>query len=457
MTFIFQYILCLMIVFFEIRRKHEQLIDVLSVFNLVYFLCFVVSPIVSFFMLAEISDGLDYDTYSVLFYVTQGSYDFTSLNFYFTGLLTLFLYLVLILSYTTYSNHKKFTFLENLFSKNISYTRIYILGLVLLGLSVFALLYSIFQTSFSDWFFSSSRMHFQGSVELESVTDDPWLIDKMLMLAQVSALLFWGLAQKKFNGITLISNRSLRFVIPLFIIALGLSLLLLYRSSGRLVFFRFIAIFLIGGIYISRKNLLKRGVIMSVIGIFLILYGRSFFRFFLYRDHVIDVLSNQSKELKNSLYSFINNFTFPFFSASNNLNYLNTEYNLFRDLFKSPFSLVPSRFLEIDLNSTSVINTQRALGQPESTIPPDILSYGLINGGFIGVLLVGISFGIILKIVNSYASRLISPVAIALFIYLVFNLGFRVMYFDPIHFLRGTFPFIFAMIFYSFLPYKVRI
>src|SRR5690606_15112544 len=381
---------------------------------------------------------------------------FTSSNFFVTGSLSIVLYLIVILSYSLFKVNVKIAFLENIFVKKVSYSKIYNLALILLIITMLALLYSILSRGFTDWFFSNSRMHFHGSEEAETLSEDSWLIDKLFMFGQVSALLFWGLLQKQFDGEKITEGKKFKFLIPLFIISLSIAFMLLYRSSGRLMFFRFIAVFLISSVYISRKGLLKKGILISVLGAIVVLYGRTLFRIFLYTDHVVDTLSDQGTELRNAFFSFISNFSFPFFSASNNLNYVGVEYNLFMDLFKMPLTLIPPRLIDIDLSSSSGINTARTLGQPDSTVPSDILSYGLINGGYLGVLLVGISFGVILKLLNSYSRRLVGPVAVALFVYLALNIGFRVMYFDPLHFLRGTFSFIIAMVFYSLLIFRVR-
>lgn len=463
MTFILQYILAFIIIFYEVQRKKKQIIDLLLIFNVVYFTCYVVAPISAYFMLKDIvRQNLSFDTYSVLYFVTKGGYDFYSWNFYMTGILSILAFLLLIFTYSSLNIKRSITFFDNIFSKNVSYSKVYKLSLFLLILSLIAFSYSIYTKGFSTWFFSNARMHFGGSEEAQNLIGDSWLVDKTLLFAQVAALLFWGLSKKEYKGVEIVINKRKFHIYFLFAIALALALLLLYRSSGRLSFFRFIAIFFVGGFYLSndgmkRKGLVRKGLLVSLIGIFLVLYGRSFFRFFLYREHVVSVFTERTNSLKQSYFSFINNFTFPFFSASNNLNFIGTEQNLFRDFFKAPFSLVPSRILDVDLNSTSDINTMRALGGRESTIPPDILSYGLINGGYLGLILVVISFGAILKLINSYADKLVNPISVALFVFLAFNLGFRVMYFDPLHFMRGTFPFIIAIIFYSILPYRFKL
>src|SRR5690554_3431162 len=195
MTFIFQYILGFIIIFYEMQRKRSQIIDVLLVFNIVYFVCYVVVPISAYFMLQDIiNKNLSFDTYSVLFFVTGGKYDFSSSNFYMTGVLSILAFLLLIFTYSSIRLKMSVSFFDNIFSKHVSYSKVYKLALFLLGLSLIVFLYSIYTKGFSTWFFSNARMHFGGSEEAEALTGDSWLVGKVLLFAQVAALLFWGLS-----------------------------------------------------------------------------------------------------------------------------------------------------------------------------------------------------------------------------------------------------------------------
>src|SRR5690606_29115162 len=132
-----------------------------------------------------------------------------------------------------------------------------------------------------------------------------WIIDKTFMLAQVSALLFWGLYQNRFNNELISENKELKFLLPLFLFSLGLAAMLVFRSSGRLTFFRFIAIFLVGSMYVSSKNILRKSFFISILGIFIVLYGRSLFRIFLYTEHVVSTFTNSGTELKEAFFSFV--------------------------------------------------------------------------------------------------------------------------------------------------------
>lgn len=454
MIFIFQYILTAILIPFELFRRRTRVIDIMTVFNIVYFICFAITPIAAHYMLLDMQENHGY--YNVLYYVTSGDYDFKSINFYATGLLAIVLYVVLILSYSLTKASIKFTFFENIFVRTVQYRKVYFFALALLALSTVTLLYTISGTGFVEWFFSNPRMHFHDSADGEQLSTEPWIVDKIFMLTQVSALLFWGLYQKRFNEQPIYENKQLKFLLPLFLFSLSLAAMFVFRSSGRLTFFRFIAIFLVGGMYVSSKHVVKKSFFILILGVFIVLYGRSLFRIFLYTEHVMTSFADRGTELKEAFFSFISNFTFPFFSASNNLNFVWKDLNYFLDVFKSPFSLIPPRLIDIDLNSTSLINTSRAVGRPDSTIPPDILSYSIINGSLVGIVLVGVSFGVVLRVINNYGRRLVNPVSSAIFVYLAFDLGFRVMYFDPIHFLSGSLPFIFAMVVYSFLPYKIK-
>src|SRR5699024_6744994 len=161
------------------------------------------------------------------------------------------------------------------------------------------------------------------------------LIGKMLTFSQIAAVLFWGLSRKGYLKQANIKKHRRFLYKGLFYLSFALALVLLYRSSGRLTFFRFIAVFMTGSLYLNRKNILKKGILIGAVGVFLVLYGRAFFRLFLYKEHAVSVITDQGKEFKESYYSFISNFTFPFFSVSNNLNFLGEKYNYFLDFFKA--------------------------------------------------------------------------------------------------------------------------
>lgn len=432
--FIIQFVLALSISWFEITRLRRVKIDVMSMFSLVYFICFVIAPISGYYMF---NDEYNVQSYSVFFNTIDGKYDFSSSNFYITGLLTLIAYWIIILVFRTYRPSSKTPVLGRVFEKKIPERFIYIIGILFLLISVAVLCYIQVTQGIGSWLTSNPRAYMSGDreeLELESLS---WTMDKLLRFGIFSSLLFWGLNYSP-NA-----NNRFPLVRVLFLISFFLSCILIYRIAGRLVFFRYFAVFFLAYLFVKQpKYIYLKSLLLIVFGIIFILYGRLIFRFFLYNDHVVSTFLSVDDSAIESYFKFISNFTFPFFSASKNIDYINHQLYWFKDLFLLPFSFMPEKFLGISYISSSEINTYRVWGvRGESGNPSDMFSYALINAGYIGVLLVSFVFGIVLKKLNTLIGKLNNSISTILFVYLAFTIVFLIMYCDPQHFFKGSIEF----------------
>lgn len=442
MIFLLQILLGILIIAFEFLRKKSKLIDIVAIFNLLFFICYVISPICGYFMLRNWQD------YSVMRYTIKGA-DYISSSFFYTGITIIVSYLVFILVYTFYTPNFRNKFLNTIFVEKIQQQRIFKYALFIFGISFISVLISSLSSGgLVNWIVANPRLYFTD--EADSVKASSWGLDKLTQLMLFSCYLFWGLykisSNKQNQDSKGLINRNL--VLLFLIISFFFSAAVAIHSGGRLFFFKFFATFLIAQMYLNRKSisLLKVGSLVIFGGI-IALYGRLVFKYFIYKDFVEDTLSGIDDTLSSKFFGFINNYTYAFNSANNNIKYGSDNIHLFGDLFTWPFEFFPPSIRPDGLPYTTKINTFRLMDlKDQGIIPSDFISYGIINGHVVGVLIVSALFAIVVKILNSYSYKINNAVAAILFVAMAFVIGFRVMYFDPAHLFKGSFDLIAGLI-----------
>lgn len=451
MMFFFQILLAIILISTEIRRKREYSFDFCTLFSIVYFICYVVAPICGYFMASNIY------RYSVMRYTMKGV-QYGTESFYFAGLLSVIVYLCIQISYRIYNGKTITAYKKMLFVQDMNYRLIYKLAFFIFVLSSLVLFYfSLSSGGIFKWMVSNPRLYFEN--DASDVEEKSWILTKIVRSVIISCYFFWAILLYKIEY----KVKSIKFYIYfLFLFSFLFSVIVVFHSGGRFLFFQFFAILFLTYILFKRKkiNVLKVSLI-TVFGAFVLLYSRYLFQFLIYDDVFDRMLEKEQESVADRLFGVINNYTFPFFSSINNidrhLSYTG-EWNMFRDIFLWPVNFLPQSYRPDFVFDSTAINTHGLMGEYTRFIPSDIISYGLINFGFIGVILVAFLFGIVLKYFNNciiYTKN--NPFAAVIYLILAFLVCFRIMYFDPYHLIKGAFEILVCVFIIPIItPKKIR-
>lgn len=228
-----------------------------------------------------------------------------------------------------------------------------------------------------------------------------------------------------------------------FLISFLFSLYVLYSWVGRVSLVVYLATFVLGRILYFHNSISV--IIRKLIFLFLTLIFLMLF---------VDVLLGRSKGDLGILGLYSKELSFPI----SNFYYIIdlSQYRWFKDIIVAPLYLLPSRIWSSLLNvetassfMTVLISGARkgeygVLGE----IPVDIISFSFMQGSVIGIIIVGIIWGIILHVVQNIVNRIpIKSIRCVINANLIFNLGIiTVLYGDPQHILVGNFSMISGII-----------
>jgi hypothetical protein len=204
-------------------------------------------------------------------------------------------------------------------------------------------------------------------------------------LAMISAYGFWGLWLSKRRGIATLSGMTLSFVFSLYI---------LYSWLGRIGFLVFLAIFPLGVGLARRRNPLKLLVAGSTafVAIIIMAYGISVWLNLKAADSLCEFIA---RELSFPFGSF-----FAQWSTGEHL------FRGFRDIIAAPLYILPSSWWTNWVESLSQINTTVIMGSPKGEggvtggIPVDLLTLGLMQTHAVSIPVVGLMFGILLRLMQ---------------------------------------------------------
>lgn len=195
-------------------------------------------------------------------------------------------------------------------------------------------------------------------------------------------------------GLCLIKKRNIFVWLGLFLSIL-FSLYILYSWMGRIGFLTYIMTFILGMIFFSKRKpifLLLTGFII----LFLILSGA----------YMVSLWFNL-KPADNLIEFIARELSFPYVNFFAQLDYGENLFRLFKDLFLAPIYLLPSSLWTKWVENVSQVNTALIMGAPKGEqgvtgeIPVDLLTLGLMQASIFGIVIVGMIFGIFLKILQS--------------------------------------------------------
>lgn len=205
-------------------------------------------------------------------------------------------------------------------------------------------------------------------------------------LAFFSSFIFFGaLIDKKQKFV------QKKIILLGFILSFLFSIYVLYQRQGRLSIVSFLVIFILALVLYNYKSILTfiRKIIGILISSILLII-------------VADFLLEQSGKELGIIELFAKELSFPFVSYIFQFNY--GEYNWFKDILIAPVFILPQRIWSgvFNIETTSSLNTLQILGARKGEagvtgeIPIDMVTFGLMQGSILGIVVVGILFGYIL-------------------------------------------------------------
>lgn len=276
-------------------------------------------------------------------------------------------------------------------------------------------------------YFSYNRLVRSGHFELFDKSS--WSFLKPFGgFAHLSAIGFWGLILSK--------RRSLIIYIG-FLLAFLMSVYVLFAFSGRLSVIVFFSIFPVSIALYRRTSPLAWSIILPasaplvLMGIFVI----------------SEVFSLKASDDFQRFAAW--EISFPFIGFFAQIKEGNT-FHFFYNLVLSPLHLFPSSIIGSWLSTASQINTETIHGAVKGTsgvtsaMPVDLITFGLMQFHFVGVLLYGLFFGWTLRAITCISDSFsLRGVASAFTAYVAIRIGiFGALYADPKQIIEGNFAFI---------------
>jgi len=426
----------LFIVIVELTRKKYFLVDLLTIINLVTFISFVIVPLVLPTMLLDSNYSSSVDVWAPREITQEENIQ--------AGLLAFLFYSVFITAFSLTSSKMKLRFFHFAFGPD-NIKNAYRVGVLLLGFAVVALsILVISEGGISDFFKTRSRLYFSSDQNIRQGTSPVAFLSNFLPLSLFASFLLWGIKKD-----SLLPQKKI-LVSTLFYLAFFLSILMCFTRGGRFLLFMYIATFPLASSVMQKKKGKVSGKILliAVAAVLIMIYGDALFRMLVY-DYDLALglaLNNPNNKSVYAFYTFLSNFAFPYLDTIRNIRYP-YDHHFFEDLVLFPFYYVPRQLIFIDLPSTSTeINTLRVHGSfDKGGMPTDILSYGLINAGVVGIVMCSFLFGLLVKTVNNFLTSINSYSSAILYSGFIIIVGFFVIYFDPHHFIRPYFYFWFGL------------
>lgn len=207
------------------------------------------------------------------------------------------------------------------------------------------------------------------------------------------------LASFGFFGLWLHKPHSMVALVGL-VLSFLFSIYLLYSWLGRIEFLVYLATFVLG-IFLYRSTRPLSVIVKGGVTMFLILIAAYFVSTWL-----------ELKSADNLSFFLARELSFPFGSFFAQLDSGEHLFRGFIDFLVSPMYLLPSSWWSGWFENVSQVNTRVIMGAPKGEqgvtggIPVDLLTLGIMQASVFGVAIVGIMFGILLRVIQHLIDRL---------------------------------------------------
>jgi len=232
----------------------------------------------------------------------------------------------------------------------------------------------------------------------------------------------------------------------MFIVMFVMSFVILFHQSGRLNLIAYLFIFPLS-MMILKDEINKKNLVVGVcFFVFLTLFGKELFHFFINPDSIVNKVDSVSSSPLDALNKLLLEFSFPYVVLAKAIETVpaDLDYRWFIDVPLAFAYLLPQRLLGLEnLPPTVTMVNVELLNAP---IPVDLLSFAYYSMGLPGVFIVCSLFGYCMKLLNqSFPPNEDAVAAIFRAAWIMF-FTFNVMYGNPHHALNNGFPLILGTI-----------
>ncbi|MGN7241042.1 hypothetical protein [Priestia megaterium] len=261
-----------------------------------------------------------------------------------------------------------------------------------------------------------------------------------------SSILFFGLAIEKHSP----KHKNKRILIGI-ILSFLFSIYVLYSWEGRFALVTYIGTFVLAYILYFNKSafvFFKRMILFVTVAFLLVIGSDSILGGTRAKLGVIEFFS---KEL-----------SFPFISYIAQI--YSPEFRWFQDIMVGPLFIFPQKIWSgmFGIETASSFNTYLILGARKGVdsvtgeIPIDILMFGYMQASVLGVVVMGLIFGVSLLFIDRFAQKIpLKGIRYAIYANLIINVPIRsILYGDPQHIINRNFHLILGFIVVGLLVKK---
>lgn len=336
------------------RKKHKPFLDILTLVNLVYFLCFVIVPI-SLYTFVNFEDLPSWARKNTI----------ENKSFFLASLYSIIGYIALMFGFG-FARILRGNYRTEW--RNINYHKV--LKATIIVTAIGLLSFALFVKELGGLLiFLQSGITIRNQ---EYVTYEFGFLTNLTIFSLFGSFMSYGiLKDDKSKRINLTARL-------LFFINTAIAFLVLFQRAGRLSIVLFIATFLI--VEMQQKNKIKLRYLLIILITFVLftLYGKRLFHFFVLEDFTFE------NTVEDSWFKdIIIEFSFPFISLANALQFpfFGEKPRLFIDFPIAVFNLLP---IGIDLKNVTMLNTESFAA---AGIPVDIVTLGFYSFGVAGIIL----------------------------------------------------------------------